>query len=280
MRRAILCVTLSLLAGPRVLAQDRSTPEATVRSFLVALESADARKAAACVRGVHTSGLALDDLSKQMREDPLPPSYTVSDVKTTMAGATATVTAQVSVKGGNPAKIQVVSTEVKLTLEDGVWYIEPSLVKALEKDYLNILPAMLIDPKVYYRAREKARAVYCLNNVKQLCLAAHFLAIDNDLVYKIKADTYKKSLMPYWKNEEKKFVCQSNVGKNESYAFNANLSGVSDLKVHDPANTVLIYEGKNSALVFRHDGTAAVGFVDGHAKLITAAEEKKLRWKP
>ena len=48
----------------------------------------------------------------------------------------------------------------------------------------------------------------------------------------------------------------------------------------EPAETVMIYEGKNGKLDFRHNGRATVGFADGHVKLTDAEGAKKLRWKP
>jgi prepilin-type processing-associated H-X9-DG protein len=50
--------------------------------------------------------------------------------------------------------------------------------------------------------------------------------------------------------------------------------------VDDPTRTILVYEGKGGQLSFRHNGKAAVAFVDGHAQLVTPEEAKKLIWKP
>src|SRR5207244_2572565 len=119
----------------------------------------------------------------------------------------------------------------------------------------------------------------CISNVKQICAGAMMLMVDNDETFKLKAETYKQSLMPYIRNEAV-FKCPADRGSGASYSFNANLAGLNLAKVVAPAETVLIYEGKNGKLNFRHEGKAVVGFADGSAKLIDAENAKKLRWKP
>jgi prepilin-type processing-associated H-X9-DG protein len=104
-------------------------------------------------------------------------------------------------------------------------------------------------------------------------------AQDWDEVFKLKAATYDKSVFPYVKNTAI-FKCPSDESGKVSYSFNAALAGVNLSRVKLPAQTVLIYEGINGKLNFRHAGKAMVGFADGHCKLLTAAEAKKLRWKP
>ncbi len=47
-----------------------------------------------------------------------------------------------------------------------------------------------------------------------------------------------------------------------------------------PAQTVLLYEGKNMQFDFKHDGRTAVAFADGHAKLLTPEEAKNVFWYP
>jgi len=113
--------------------------------------------------------------------------------------------------------------------------------------------------------------------VKQICTAALMFLQDFDEVFRLKAETYKKSLMPYVKNEAI-FKCPAEGGG--SYSFNANLAGVRLSKVPKPGETVMIYEGRGGRLDYRHDGRAAVGLADGHAKLVNAEGAKKLRWKP
>ena len=88
----------------------------------------------------------------------------------------------------------------------------------------------------------------------------------------------KTKLMPYSKNESV-FHCPD-TAHPDPYAFNDRLTGKTLASLSEPAKTVLIYEGSNGKLAFRHSGRAAIGFADGHAKLLNAEEAKNLIWKP
>jgi prepilin-type processing-associated H-X9-DG protein len=279
LRKVTIALILCSLACLRAGAQDRSTPEATVRSFIAAFGIGDMKQVVACVKGAQIGGPALDALAQQIQKDPV--SFTLNDAKTTVNGTGATVTGQVTLKNAKSEKAQSFSTLVNLVSSGGAWQIVPDAVKAqsANTDVVNQLAYAMTDAKVFTRARDAARATSCLSNMKQICLAAMMLAQDYDEKFKIKPDAYKKGLMPYTKNEAI-FKCPADTGSGSSYAFNSNLAGVSMAKIQAPAETVLIYEGKNGKLDFRHDGKASVGFADGHAKLINAEGAKKLRWKP
>ena len=279
LRKVTFCFTLCLLSCLRGGAQDRSTPEATVRSFMTAFGRGDMKQAAACVKGVQLSGAALDALAQQIQKDPA--SITLSNAKTTLNGTSANVTGQVSIKSGKSDKAQTFTTEVNLASSEGMWQIVPDAARARrdDSDLVNALAYALTDATVFTKARDAARATVCLSNMKQICLGAMMLAQDYDEKFKLKAEAYKKSLMPYVKREDI-FKCPADSGSGASYSFNASLAGVSLARIAAPAQTVLLYEGKNGKLDFRHDGKAAVGFADGHAKLVSAEDAKKLRWKP
>src|SRR5439155_9759429 len=96
MRWTTLCLALCLLAALPAAAQDRSTPEATVRSFLSAFERADLKQAVACVKGGQLSEAVMKDLTESIRKAPV--TLTLSDVKTMVSGSSATVTGKISAK--------------------------------------------------------------------------------------------------------------------------------------------------------------------------------------
>jgi prepilin-type processing-associated H-X9-DG protein len=211
-----------------------------------------------------------------------PATFTLSDAKSMITGTTANVTAKVTVKAASQPKSDTFDTDVNLVNAEGGWQIVPRSPEELKKgndDLVNLIAYSLTDPKVFGKARDSARAVSCLSNVKQISLGAMMFVQDWDEVFKLKAETYKKSLMPYLKNASI-FTCPSDTAGATSYSFNANLAGVKLAKVKSPAETIMIYESKNGKLNFRHEGKAAVGFADGHAKLVDAAAAKKLRWMP
>jgi prepilin-type processing-associated H-X9-DG protein len=170
---------------------------------------------------------------------------------------------------------------VKLTQAGGQWLIlpPPDLNKVQPTDVVNAVAYVLSNPQVFDQARDTARSVSCLSNLKQVCVGILMYAQDFDEVLKFKATTYEKSIDPYVKNPAV-FKCPADASGRSAYNFNPALAGVNSSTLKAPAQTVMVYEGRNGKLDFRHNGKAAVGFADGHCKLVTAAEAKALRWKP
>jgi prepilin-type processing-associated H-X9-DG protein len=279
MRTAAVCVAICLVAGLRLGAQDRSTPEGTVRSFLSAFARGDIQEAVACVKGAQYTD-SLKGLSEQIKRRPA--TFTLTDAKTSLNGDKAVVTGQVSMQAAQADRAQTGSTEVSLESSGGTWLIVPNAEKARRAggpDMVNAMAYVLTDSKVFDRAHGAAQKVSCLSNVKQIALGAMMFVQDEDGVFKLKAASYKKSLMPYIKNEAI-FKCPADKSGVTSYSFNASLAGVPMSRIKSPAETVMIYEGRNGKLDFRHGGEAAVGFADGHCKDVTPEAAKKLRWKP
>jgi prepilin-type processing-associated H-X9-DG protein len=279
LRKLAISVSLPLISLSASFAQDRSTPEATVRSFLSAFEQGDVRKAAVCVKGVKMSIQAQDVLGKEIKQNPV--TFTVSNVKASITGSSATVTADATMKPLRESNELKVTTQLNLISENSVWLIVPDEARAKQQrpDMINAVAWVLTDATAFARANDAAHSATCLSNLKQIGLAALMFLQDHNETYKLKAATYKNSLNPYIKNPSV-FKCPSDASASTSYAFNASLVGVYIGKVKHPELTVVMYEGKNGTLNFRHNGKAAIGFADGHVKLVDASEAKKLRWKP
>jgi len=134
--------------------------------------------------------------------------------------------------------------------------------------------------------------------MKQLCLAMLQLAADMEDKFDVKKfielepeankpakyakwPALKQSLMPYTKSEPI-FHCPGDPNDERviSYSFNENLDGIALGEIADPSKTVLLYEGKDGKLDFRHDGRATIGFADGHVKLVGEEAAQNLQWKP
>jgi prepilin-type processing-associated H-X9-DG protein len=130
-----------------------------------------------------------------------------------------------------------------------------------------------------FEAKRAAQATACLSNLKQVAMAFLMFCTDNDDVFRMTASNYKGKLMPYCKNG-KIFTCPLDKPGTTSYSFNPKLAGISASAVQDPSKTVLAYEGKAGKLSFRHDGKAAVAYVDGHVRRLDKVQAKSLRWKP
>ena len=153
---------------------------------------------------------------------------------------------------------------------------------------LTLMTAAVVLPKLG-TATQKAARIRCLNNVKQLDLGLIMYATDNNEV--LPAGTnWCDALKPYI-TAEQTFLCgKGKPGQKCHYALNAKLAGHSLKDIQSPAQTVLIFEadaGWNAAggvELFptkpRHAPAYGVGFVDGHAELVPAANLEKLRWEP
>lgn len=171
----------------------------------------------------------------------------------------------------------------RLTLRKGPkgWKIVPLSAEELyharndsfDSDIVANFATYLALPKEAHNARA------CLNKLKQLGLAAMQFVQDWDEIFAFNATTYQEKLAPYTRSKDV-FFCPDDKSGQVSYNFNARLENISLAGVDSPSETVLIYEGKNQQLEFRHNNRAAVCFADGHCKLVTPEEAKTLRWKP
>jgi prepilin-type processing-associated H-X9-DG protein len=78
------------------------------------------------------------------------------------------------------------------------------------------------------------------------------------------------------------FHCPADTNGEVSYSFNAQLEGMNQQdidKLEHPRRTVLLYEGENGRLNFRHNGQAHVSFTDGSTQLVDREQAQSLHWK-
>lgn len=151
---------------------------------------------------------------------------------------------------------------------------------------LAIVAAILIPNFIH--AREMARQANCLNNVRELYIAAQLYADDHDDCFPI-AETWNDSLKPYLKNPDA-FICPVVESKEPSYAINNQLTGFREGDVQMAADTVVLFEsipgnnrsgGPESLLSSpRHPQGNTIGFVDGHVKSVQTSETSNLNWYP
>lgn len=85
--------------------------------------------------------------------------------------------------------------------------------------------------------------------------------------------------MPYLRDPGS-FVCPARPAAGDGLAFNAALSRVKTARLKLPGQTVLIYEALNGRPVYPHARRAAIGFADGHVRLLTREEVARCVWKP
>jgi prepilin-type processing-associated H-X9-DG protein len=128
-------------------------------------------------------------------------------------------------------------------------------------------------------AKIQAQGISCLSNAKQLGLGVLMYVQDYDERFPRKSDSFKSPILPYVKNEDI-FRCVLDAKGVLSYRFNLRLANLSLAAIERPADTILLYEGKNEKPEYRHNGRAAIVLADGHAKLMTPAEVARCTWYP
>ena len=152
---------------------------------------------------------------------------------------------------------------------------------------LPIFAAMLLPALA--NAKERAQTIHCVNNVKQLGLAAIMYASDHNDTFPPAAtwcDVIQTNI-----GSSKVFQCPSGAeGGRSHYAFNAKLAGWETKKIRNPAATVLFFEadggwnlsgGRELMLKApRHRRVFVVGFVDGHVEMVSESRLNNLRWEP
>src|SRR5207237_138904 len=87
---------------------------------------------------------------------------------------------------------------------------------------------------------------------------------------------WMSALRPYLKNPST-VVCPV-ANKTPSYEFNKHLTGASMTAIGDIQHTVMLYEGGNGLLDFRHEGKANVAFTDTHVAPI-GGSDTWLKWE-
>lgn len=136
------------------------------------------------------------------------------------------------------------------------------------------------------KARQRALTIQCVNNMKQLSLAARIYAGNHNNQLP-PAATWCDALSSV--ASPKVFQCPAaNPGDRCDYALNANLDGMNVDSVNP--NTVLFFESSDGwnrsggpELLLqpsRHGRTFVVAFADGHIEQITAERLPGLRWNP
>ena len=136
------------------------------------------------------------------------------------------------------------------------------------------------------KAKQKAQAIHCVNNVKQLSLAVRMYATDYDDQFP-PVESWCDAIQKY-AGSPNVFHCPAVPDRRCAYAFNQELGGGKEGDV-DP-QTVMIFEsapGWNASggteLMLkspRHGRRFVVGFADGHVEQVTEARLQELRWNP
>lgn len=156
---------------------------------------------------------------------------------------------------------------------------------------IDLVPSLdRTDPDASHKMRDAARAAVSVSNLRQIALAILLYAqAHNDRLPD--ADHWVDEVLPIWLDPKATHAEQERSalslfrdptapeGRNWTYAFNRNLSGLRLSSLKDPAHIVLVFESttavKNAADTGAslprpgwHSGGSHYAFADGHVRLI------------
>jgi len=118
----------------------------------------------------------------------------------------------------------------------------------------------------------------CLHNAKALTLAVLMFVADHHEVFSLTSLNWQRQIMPYV-GKPTSFSCPFDDSKGDSYSFNDGIAGRGLYDLIRGSVTVVLYEGQQGRLNFRHNGRAAVGFADGHSEMVNPLQAKNLAWR-
>lgn len=283
---------------------DLSSPQATVRSFITALENHDFEPVLACIAGVEGIKLQQHWLAKSERLKEimnLKVAYPFDKLQSRITGNEAVVNIVskesmrvMSLDGKVRGHGWKVAGRVNLRQVKGRWKIVPlSSADSIPKTY-SIVAATATDIATGLTApdplsptlRSDAAAVACYENMKMLGSGMSWPGIGDRRLrlkdWKAKfLSQLKENLRTEVIDPEVFFHCPADKSGAVTYSINENLEGF-DMKKATKATfkTVFLYEGKNGRLEFRHHGHAVVQFYDSQVRFVSREEAKNLRWKP
>lgn len=268
--------------------QDLSTPQKTIETFFAALDRADMSAMVSCVQGAEVSPDSTLLQKEFVREIPSKSVLSNFKIYKDETGEEALVTFSLELRpplDGSlfPKKTQ----ETALVRKTGeTWKIVVTDLDTLNKEGYPQISAttfnvalMVRYPEAMRKARGAAQATLSLSNVKQIATGLLVYSQDYDDVLVPDATKYNDAVKPYVKNNAL-FTSPLDPAGTISYKFNPQLARKAVSKIAEPTNTVMVFEGEYKKPLFRYDGRAVIGFVDGHAKFVTPEEAAKLRWTP
>lgn len=257
-------------------------PKTTVENFVKAINASDTQALADSVLNAKTDDTVLKTVMAE--KDKAKAVITVQNIAIEMKGddkATATVESTVGENGKEPKKM---TDKLDLQKAGGQWKIVAPDKSALGRnDALLGAMAYLCSgadvSEMMSEARESARTVFCMSNEKQIATGMLMYSQDYDEQYPAQGIVYSDALFPYTKNREI-FKCPSKPELPVAYSLNSQLVGKSQAMVAAPAFAVMLYEGNNSQLEYRHQNKSNVAFADGHVKRIAPESVKEILFDP
>jgi hypothetical protein len=302
----IFCGAALGLSLQRCEAKDKAAEEAeaTVRTFVATLNKPDLVQALSMVTGAKP-----DPIIAQMEQDMKTQgkvTFTIAQLSTESQNDKATVAVKGTVVAATPdnhTETEEYEDTLQLGHDDQGWKFIPDSPEALRPGEGK--PARVLSTMIYTLAHpaevhESAESAACLNNLQQIATAVEQLlqefgnryAFTSAFIkYRLKAPARGGGenaanpsrlavLVQHYIKDTNVMHCPEDDSGAESYTFNPTLENLSSDDIDSPGNTIMIYEGRNGELNFRHKGRAAVVLASGAGIFVNADQAKALHWLP
>jgi len=254
------------------------TPTESIQSFIRAWNAGDAKAVASFVSGAK-EGPELDALLANKQDiSNLSGANPIEKVEGDEAHVSLTISSARRTGVRNPSQTETVS----LHKEGTGWKIIPARVVSLDPSngYIASLASVVAHPREgVMLATEQGNEAVCLENVKKIATGIIFYLTSHKGLYPASFSSIQEDLNPFMKSPGA-WKCPADMAGGSSYSLNDHLKGLSEPTINHPADVVMVYEGKDGKLDFRHDGKAAIAFDDGHVVLVGKAAAKTLKWTP
>lgn len=247
-----------------------TTPQGTLRTFAAALTRADLSQATTLIRGDKPSR-DLSDVARAMRK--VPTRYSINHLRLAQNAESATISFFFAADP-LPSKATYESWAV-LHKDGGTWRIDPVATLQLSNT-VNPFPAFvsLLSGK---RPPNDDDLSAVGSKLLRIGMVMQSFVTNNDGRFALKNGDLRDALLPYYPALD---ALLPSLPRNQ-VSFNTKLSGVTLNKVRFPARTVMLYEGQNGKLDFRHQGRAIVTLVQGNVRFVTPQQAKELLvWTP
>lgn len=282
------------IASDREPQVDLSSPEKTIRTFLDTLNKASSphrpltvkspgheERAASCVFGSH-----LNALTAEQKHGVGGANFngSISNLRVALQGDEATATFVTTRRWTNSKKEsgKIVDKEhLQLRRRTEGWKILPTGVtdSPLKREQLTPLLREATRLSHLEAASQVLHLQQCGHSLKGLCLGTDVFLQKHQGKFAMNGRTFMPALLPYTASKNE-FYCPADKSGKVTYSFNTHLTNVARRSIVEPEKLVMIYEGKNGQLDFRHNGHALVGFTACNVRLVNREEAKSLRWTP
>lgn len=277
--------------------------EAIVRNFVAALNQSDLQQALTFVVGAKADPI-ITQMEKDLKSEGKI-AFSIERLSSAIGEKNVTVQLSGTLKVvGMEDSTKEFEDSLALSNDGNGWKLIPDDPKALNPAHgraVRIISSMVYTLAHPADAQASAQSAACLANMRTLTDAVQQMLDEKDFndwflftnaMARFARDNYRRTpnkaktpsrlavvLMHYFKDDSAMY-CPDDKGTAESYSFNINLENKPRDAVKDPSNTVMLYEGRDGQLDFRHNGTAGVVLVDGLGLFVNREQAKKLRWKP